>query len=99
MGDSKVTLFSAQTLSSAGMIHQEVNHRDIGEKCEHRISNHDLTYKKDALQVRHLRTGKALSPLQHHFCVTNLSRRADRSRSICQAVVAFRQHIHKRINP
>lgn len=99
MCDSKVTLFSAQSLDGAGMIHQEVNHRDIGEKCEHRISHHDPIYKKAALQVRHLRTDKELSPLKHHFCVTNLLRRADRSRSICQAVAAFRQHTHKRTNP
>ncbi len=99
MCDSKVTLFSAQTLAGAGMIHQEVNHRDIGEKCEHRISHHDPIYKKAALQVRHLRTGKELSPFQLHFRVTNFSRRADRSRSICQDVAAFRQHTHKRKNP
>ena len=73
MGDAKVTLFLGQVIDCVGMIHQKVNHRDIGGIGDQNISHHSSTYIRVAPHVRHLNTVKGLDALCRHFRVTGAS--------------------------
>jgi hypothetical protein len=78
MGDAKVTLFLGQVVDCVGMIHQKVNHRDIGGICDQNISHHSSTYIRVAPHVRHLNTIKGLDTFCRHFRVTGASPAVDR---------------------
>lgn len=78
MGDAKVTLFLGQVVDCVGMIHQKVNHRDIGGICDQNISRHSSTYIRVAPHVRHLNTIKGLDAFCCHFRVTAASPSVER---------------------
>ncbi len=100
MSDRKMTLFSVQPFEGVEMTHQEANHRDIGEICDHNISHHHHTYIRVQPQVRHLNTVKGLDPFYRHFDVTHAScphALTDRAPSV-RSLPPFRQHIHHERN-
>ncbi|MGE0190133.1 MAG: hypothetical protein AB7Q04_12720 [Steroidobacteraceae bacterium] len=102
MSDAKVTDFLGQAFDCVEMTHPTLNHRDIGEICDHNISHHHPTYIRVNPQLRHLNTANGLDRFYRHFSVTHASHPhalTDRAPSV-RPLPPFWQHIpHERNHP